>query len=125
VRRAWNDSFTEKIMNKRTLVVLAAVGAVVVALGLALKVNAGGCCGGGQDIAQPATAPTSAPATVVNTKCPIMGSAIDPTKVPPSLTREYKGQKVGFCCAACPPAWDKLSDADKDAKLAKVVPTAR
>lgn len=56
----------------------------------------------------------------VNNKCPIMGTPIDPDKVPADLIREYKGQKVAFCCAQCPAAWDKLSDAEKDAKLAKV-----
>jgi hypothetical protein len=49
-----------------------------------------------------------------------MGSAIDPAKVPDSLTRDYKGQKVGFCCGACPPAWDKLTPEQKDAKLKAV-----
>jgi len=53
----------------------------------------------------------------VNSKCPITGQQIDPAKVPDSLTRQYKGQKVAFCCPACPPQWDKLSDAEKDAKL--------
>ena len=50
----------------------------------------------------------------------MMDTLIDPAKVPESLTREYKGQKVALCCAGCPSEWDKLSDAEKDAKLAKV-----
>ena len=55
----------------------------------------------------------------VNDHCPIMGSAVsDP--VPASLVREYKGGKVAFCCAACLPAWDKLSDSEKEAKLKAV-----
>ena len=58
-----------------------------------------------------------------NVSCPIMGSPIDPNKVPQNLTCEYKGQKVAFCCGGCPTTWDKLSDAEKDAKLAKVKPT--
>ena len=53
----------------------------------------------------------------VNAYCPIMGSKIDPNKTPDSLAREYKGMKVAFCCPVCPPQWDKLSDAEKDAKL--------
>ncbi len=53
----------------------------------------------------------------VNTKCPIMGSPINPEKVTPNLVREYEGQKVAFCCGSCPLAWDKLSDAQKEAKL--------
>ena len=55
---------------------------------------------------------------VVNAKCPIMGSTIDPAAVPANLVAEFDGQKIGFCCAGCPEAWDKLSDAEKTAKLA-------
>lgn len=62
----------------------------------------------------------SAPAVAaVNFRCPIMGKAIDRANVPERLTRMYKGQKVGFCCGGCPAAWDALSDADKDKKLAE------
>ena len=59
---------------------------------------------------------------VVNALCPIMGSKMDPANVPPGLTRMFRGQKVGFCCAMCLPIWDKLSDDDKKAKLAAVMP---
>ncbi|MFA6133914.1 MAG: hypothetical protein WC869_07880 [Phycisphaerae bacterium] len=52
-----------------------------------------------------------------NIRCPIMGSKIDPKKVTSDLIREYKGQKVAFCCSMCPPQWDKLSESEKDAKL--------
>ena len=54
----------------------------------------------------------------VNGTCPMMGNKIDPAKVPVSLTRVFYGQKVGFCCGDCPPAWDKLTDEQKAAKLA-------
>jgi len=58
---------------------------------------------------------------VVNTVCPVMGNKLsDPKAVPAKLVREYKGKKIGFCCAGCPGKWDKLSDAEKDAKLAKL-----
>lgn len=57
---------------------------------------------------------------VCNTRCPIMGLPIDPAKVPENLTRMYNGKKVGFCCPMCPAKWDKLSDQEKQAKLAKV-----
>jgi len=53
----------------------------------------------------------------INTKCPIMGGSINPAKVPERLIREYKGRKVAFCCGGCPSKWDKLSDAEKDARL--------
>lgn len=82
-----------------------------------------------ENMASPATAsaPASAPASagkVVNTKCPIMGGKVDPATISDDLTREYKGQKVGFCCPMCPPVWDKLSDADKAKKLAAVMKAA-
>ena len=54
---------------------------------------------------------------VDNAKCPIMGTKLDKDNVPVDLTREFKGQTVGFCCPNCPPAWDKLSDDEKQAKL--------
>jgi len=60
----------------------------------------------------------AATVTVVNSKCPIMGTALDRTKVPPSLVQDFEGQKVGFCCAMCPPQWRALSDDQKRAKLA-------
>ncbi|MDD4890273.1 MAG: hypothetical protein PHU85_10125 [Phycisphaerae bacterium] len=52
-----------------------------------------------------------------NTKCPIMGGAFDPAAIAADATREWKGQKVGFCCGGCPEAWDKLTDAEKQAKI--------
>ena len=55
---------------------------------------------------------------VVNTICPMMGMRVDPGNVPVDLIREFKGQKVGFCCASCPGKWDALTNAQKEAKLA-------
>jgi len=55
----------------------------------------------------------------VNARCPMMGTAIDPAKVPQGLTRPYKGRRVAFCCAGCPAAWDKLTDEQKEDKLGK------
>ena len=57
-----------------------------------------------------------------NVRCPIMGSPINPDKVAKNLIRDYKEQKVAFCYGGCPGQWDKLTDAEKDAKLAKVKP---
>ena len=62
--------------------------------------------------------PTTKPASpYVNVKCPIMKGDIDPAKVTDATTRVFNGQKVAFCCAMCPPQWDKLSDKEKQAKL--------
>lgn len=109
-------------MNKRTLMAVGMIGMAIV--GLVFLGGAIGCSKGSGDSGTQAVTTTSASTSqsspFVNARCPIMGSAIDPAHVPDSLTREYKGQKVAFCCAMCPPAWDKLSDADKDKKLEAV-----
>ncbi len=60
-----------------------------------------------------------------NVRCPLMGSPINPDKVTKNLIRDYKGEKIAFCCAGCPAAWDKFSDTVKAAKLAKVKPTVK
>lgn len=53
----------------------------------------------------------------VNDRCPIMGAPIEAARVTPDLVREYEDQKVAFCCAGCPAAWDKLSEADRQVRL--------
>jgi hypothetical protein len=53
-------------------------------------------------------------ATLVNTTCPYTGGPVKST-----VTSEYKGQMVGFCCPGCQGRWAKASDAEKDAMLAK------
>lgn len=52
-------------------------------------------------------------ASAINAKCPMSGKPVDGTH-----TVSYKDQTVGFCCGMCPSNWAKLSDAEKDAKLA-------
>ena len=54
---------------------------------------------------------------VVNAKCPITGGALGSDGVVEKLTRDFKGRKIGFCCDGCPEEWDRLTDADKDARL--------
>ena len=58
---------------------------------------------------------TTASSKSTNANCPMSGKPVSGTN-----TVAYKGQEVGFCCGNCPNAWAKLSDADKDAKLASV-----
>jgi hypothetical protein len=58
----------------------------------------------------------------VNNKCPISGKSIDMMDRPKDCTRIYKEMKIGFCCPMCPPQWDKLTDAEKDAKLKEAMP---
>lgn len=54
---------------------------------------------------------------VANKRCPMMGNPVDPQAVPASLYRQHGGKGVGFCCGGCVPAWEKLSDEEKTAKL--------
>ena len=54
---------------------------------------------------------------IVNARCPVMGSKLDPAKVPAKLTRIYKDKNVGFCCKSCPNTWDKMSAESKEQKL--------
>jgi len=61
------------------------------------------CC------AKPAVTTTAA----YNSKCPFSGKPVDPT-----VTVAYGDKTVAFCCPGCIGRWDKLADADKDAKLA-------
>ena len=51
----------------------------------------------------------------VNDVCPISGRAVDPI----APTVEYQGKDVGFCCGGCVSPWDKMSDTEKDAFLAR------
>jgi hypothetical protein len=41
--------------------------------------------------------------------------------VDPAVTTQWRGQTVGFCCSGCPKQWEKMSDAQKDAALAKAI----
>ena len=57
--------------------------------------------------------------TVVNKVCPIMGSDVKVEELTPELTRDFNGKKVGFCCPPCLEEWDKMTEAEKTAKLEK------
>jgi len=57
-------------------------------------------------------------AVAVNSSCPVMPE--DDASTSTTLV-DYKGQKVAFCCPGCVPKWNKMSDSQKDAALAKVV----
>ena len=50
---------------------------------------------------------------VANNKCPMTGRAIN-KGVP---MRIFNGKIIGFCCGACPSAWDELPQGDKRDKL--------
>jgi hypothetical protein len=70
------------------------------------------------------TAMGTNPVEIVNAKCPIMGTEMEKT-APENMTRMYQGQRVGFCCDKCLQEWDKMSAADRDAKLKAVMKPAK
>jgi hypothetical protein len=56
-----------------------------------------------------------ASAGMVNSRCPMMPD--HPLGGKKMVTTAYNGKTVGFCCAGCVPEWNKLSDAEKQARL--------
>ncbi len=58
------------------------------------------------------------PVDSVNKYCVVVP---EDTVKPNSPRTMWRGQKVGFCCAKCVPQWDAMSDAEKDAALARVI----
>ncbi|MGH7131303.1 MAG: hypothetical protein ACREJO_05095 [Phycisphaerales bacterium] len=59
------------------------------------------------------TAATPTKMAMANSKCPMKGTAVNP-----EMSAEWNGQKVGFCCPGCKSNWAKLSDSEKQSKLA-------
>lgn len=59
---------------------------------------------------------TAVAAVPVNKVCAIMHE--HPVEEKDPTTVSWKGQTVGFCCAACIDEWKKLSAAEKDKALA-------
>jgi len=89
-----------------------------------------GCIGPWEKLSNPAKAaklaaaspkkkpvePKAAAGACANTRCPIMGGPVKPGKGGSAV---YDGKKVGFCCPGCITAWNRLTDSEKAAKLAK------
>jgi hypothetical protein len=60
--------------------------------------------------------------TTANKVCVMVNA--DP--VNPSVTPvEWKGQKYGLCCNGCRPKWNALTDAQKDAAVAKALAASK
>ena len=82
-----------------------------------------GCGGDSSELSEGLTAATSpgpGDGEVVNTLCPITGEAVDP-----SLTTEWNGYTVGFCCPDCPAKREALTDEQKVEKLAEAEAKAK
>ena len=52
---------------------------------------------------------------VLNDTCPVMGGGVDPE----AETASFHGYTIGFCCDGCKGKWDEMSDAAKQAFVAK------
>ena len=59
--------------------------------------------------------PKAATGVYANTRCPIMGGPVKPG----GGSAVHGDKKVGFCCPGCITAWNRLTDSEKAAKLAK------
>ncbi len=59
---------------------------------------------------------SGANAGLINAKCPMMPNCQKPL----SVTTDYSGGKVGFCCKGCLSEWNGLSDAQKSERFAAV-----
>jgi len=80
-------------MRKTRWIMTAAV-TVLVAIGGAMSAVAGG--------EAPSTAPAATNVVKHQTICPIEGGKIDK-----KLFADYDGKRVYFCCAMCPPVFNK------------------
>ncbi|MHC4715636.1 MAG: hypothetical protein ACYS5V_01585 [Planctomycetota bacterium] len=107
-----------KTLSKQLTAVLAAVESAEKALASGDKTKALASLADAKRLVAEARASLAPPKVgYLNARCPIMGSPIKPAKVTPNLVRKYKGGKVAFCCAGCPAAWDRLTDAERQARL--------
>ncbi len=52
---------------------------------------------------------------MLNPACPMSGYPVD-SAIP---TADYDGYKIGFCSGGCQGPWEKKSDAEKNASIAK------
>jgi hypothetical protein len=99
--------------NSRSLMSLT-LGAVAVTLAFAGCANSNGSTADNEDKTK-CLAPKAGEVTSVNKVCVIMNDEpVDPSVA----SAEWKGEKVGFCCAGCAPKWAKMTPAQKDAALA-------
>jgi hypothetical protein len=95
----------------------------LLALGLALLgtgCHEGECIDANSPEASKAPADTKGRVAVVNARCPVVNrDAIPGNMAKENCVVEWRGQKVGLCCPGCAPNWAKMTDAEKDAALAR------
>jgi ABC-type Fe3+-hydroxamate transport system substrate-binding protein len=54
----------------------------------------------------------------VNTNCPMMPSH----ESDQTVTTDFNGQTIAFCCPKCISGWNKLDDGEKQSRLSKSMP---
>ncbi len=102
------------------------VSAVLLASAAMTMAIAGGCsqgkcagCGDGRECGNEAQCKSfKGTPTTINKMCVIMVE--DPVN-PATEPVVYKGQKYGLCCEGCRPKWEKLTDAQKEANIARAM----
>lgn len=87
---------------------------------MSVAMIAGLLAGGCQQEKKTETAASNASAQpasmgVLNSKCPLMPDH----PIDQAVTVAYGEGKVAFCCKGCIPQWNKLTDEQKAARLAK------
>lgn len=104
------------MLKNRALVAVAGV-CVITCLGLTgCDKNSGASAKSGENEAM-CKAVKPGTVTTVNHYCVVMPD--DP--VNPEVTRDFKGQKVGFCCPGCLKKWDGMSDAQRSEALSVAI----
>lgn len=79
--------------------------------GLVIAAGLFACASEKQEVKTPvAEAPV-----VMNTRCPFSTQAVNP-----EITADYHGKKVAFCCKGCWSRWEKATDEQRAAMMAKV-----
>lgn len=81
-------------------------------LGFAAVAGLSGCASSGSQNGTQAGASMG----FVNARCPMRPDCTNPL----STSTDYKSQNVGFCCAGCVGQWNKLTDEQRDERLARV-----
>jgi hypothetical protein len=59
------------------------------------------------------------PVRVINTMCPIGGDEFGSEPRPASLSRQWQGKPIGFCCRNCVSKFDKMTEAKKTEVLTR------
>jgi hypothetical protein len=92
--------------------------ALLASLALGCTLILGGCAGNKSHESDAECKAAKGTPTTPNKVCVMMNDdPVDPAVAPV----EWRGQKYGLCCNGCRGKWNALTDAQKDAAVAKAV----